>query len=302
MHQGQRKPSPRLLAAGLALVSAILLSGTLRAIDWTGLEAVRRLQEEKRYDEAVKRLEAMATRASADAEQFYYLEQAIDIAVESLRDFDRARALARAARDPARRDYADLEVLWRFKKDDEALAAVRGKPIDTWPLDCRGSAHKIIGDLQQTRGDSASALAHYVNAARSSGAPVMIRGRAARQAGMLYLDRGERAPAKAMFRHALTVSPAPYAWRCESLLTLSQMLVEERRAPEAVALFQGVDFTKLEAGHWKSRLLEAYARALLAAGRNIKAVETFDQLLQSGISKNWQARIEKELDKLAEEW
>lgn len=297
MRNGQR-----LLIGVLALVPAILSTGDLPATDWTGLAAARRLREEGRHDEAVKRFEAMAARAPTDLEQFRYLEQAIDIAAGPLGDFERARGLARSVRDPARRDYAEFDVLWRFRKEDEALAAARDKPIDTWPADCRGSACRILGDLCRARKDDAAALAHYTKAAHAAGAPAAVRGGAARQAGRILLERGDRAGAEGVFRHALGLSPAAYAWRCECLLTLAEMLAEERRAAEAVKLFEEIDFGKLEAGPWKSKLLEGYARALLAAGRRIKAVETFDLLLRSGISKSWQARIEKELDKLADEW
>jgi len=39
---------------------------------------------------------------------------------------------------------------------------------------------------------------------------------------------------------------------------------------------------------------------LLAAGKKIKAIETFDILLQSGIPDIWKDRINKELDLMAE--
>lgn len=285
----------------LVLAMWIALGGIAAATDWTGLGAVKRLREEKRFDEAIVRLQAMAQRSSDDAEQYRCLQLAIDIAVESLRDCERARTLAKAVRDPARRDFASLQILWRFNKHEEALTLAQGKPIDRWPADCRGAAHEILGDICRQRGDEPAALEHYLKVVESTGTPAHARGAAAKQAGRIYLGKGDRAKAEAIFRQALTISPANYAWRNESLLTLSGMLIEDRRTSEAVAVFETIRFDKMDNGSWKSRLLEGYARALLADGRKIKAIETFDRLLKSGISKDWQARIERELDKIADE-
>ena len=55
-------------------------------------------------------------------------------------------------------------------------------------------------------------------------------------------------------------------------------------------------------GAAKGNLLEAYARALLAAGKKIIAIETFDQLLQLDLPSAWKDRINKELDQMAEEF
>ena len=63
-----------------------------------------------------------------------------------------------------------------------------------------------------------------------------------------------------------------------------------------------MDFLKVESPSSRGQLLEAYARALLAAGKKIKSVETFDALLQSNISETWKERINKELDKMAEDF
>lgn len=245
--------------------------------NYTELAAIKRLRQEKRYDEALNRAQKLADTASGDPEQFHYLQLAIDIAVESLRDFDKAAALAAAVHDPARRDFAHLQVLYRFDKFDQALAFATDKPIDQWPDECRGSAHHMLAELQQRRGN------------------------AARKAGAIYLAKGDRANAQATFRYALTIVPAGYAWRNESLMTLANMLIEDHRTAEAVGLYETLNFEKMDQGVWKSRLLEGYARALWAHGRKIRAIETFDRLLQSGISKEWKAKIEKELDKIAEE-
>jgi len=44
----------------------------------------------------------------------------------------------------------------------------------------------------------------------------------------------------------------------------------------------------------------AQARALLASGQVIKAVETFDELLKTTVSPAWKDRINRELDEMAE--
>jgi hypothetical protein len=68
-----------------------------------------------------------------------------------------------------------------------------------------------------------------------------------------------------------------------------------------VKLFDGTDFTKIENLTSRGNLLEAQARALLAAGKKIKAIETFDQILQLNLPAAWKDRINAELDKMAED-
>jgi tetratricopeptide (TPR) repeat protein len=285
----------------LVVAMVLGLATGVSALDYAGLNAVKQMRVEKRYEESVQKLVAMAGSAASDGEQFHYLQLATDIAAESLKDLDRARVLADTIRDSARRDFAQLQLLWRFKKYDDALKRVQGKAIDEWPVGCRGSAHVILADIYRLRADEPAALEHYAKAILAAGAEASVRGGAAREAGMIYLKQGNRAKAEEMFRKAMDASPAAYAWRNESLIKLSGMLIQDQRSAEAVKLFAGIDFDKLDIPHWKSSLLDAYARALLADGQKIKAIETFDRLLQSGISKEQQAKIEKELDKLADE-
>ena len=63
---------------------------------------------------------------------------------------------------------------------------------------------------------------------------------------------------------------------------------------------EDTDFSKIDHITSKGTLLEAYARALLAAGKKIKAIETFDQLLQLNLPATWKDRINQELDQMAE--
>ena len=67
----------------------------------------------------------------------------------SLKDPDRALTLADKVKEPARRDYANLRVLSDSKRYDEALARVRDKKIDAWPVSCRGRAHAILATIYQ---------------------------------------------------------------------------------------------------------------------------------------------------------
>jgi hypothetical protein len=85
------------------------------------------------------------------------------------------------------------------------------------------------------------------------------------------------------------------------------MLEELYRNPESG--FLGTEFmlrnlrTVVLLQYWRDfDALEAYARALLAAGKKIKAIETFDQLLQLNLPTTWKDRINQELDQMAEEF
>jgi hypothetical protein len=80
------------------------------------------------------------------------------------------------------------------------------------------------------------------------------------------------------------------------------LLIESNRTKEAVQAFDGTDFTKVTSVTARGSLLEAYARTLLAAGKKIKAIETFDQLLQLDLPAVWKDRINQELDQMAEEF
>jgi hypothetical protein len=98
----------------LLLVCLVSFGGLSHAIDYTALSAVKRLRTEKRYDEALQKLEALATKTDEASENFTYLSQALDIAVDSLKDADRSLALAAAIKEPALRDFAKLRVLADF--------------------------------------------------------------------------------------------------------------------------------------------------------------------------------------------
>jgi len=288
--------------APIATMVFLAQLGTASALDYTQLNAVKLLRSEKRFNEAIQKLEAMAAQAADADENFHYLEIAIEIASGSLKNADRALALADKVKDPARRDYANLRVLADFKRNDEALARVRDKKIDEWPARCRGSAHGILADIYRLRGDDASAQEHRLKAITSPGAEAVVRGNAATDAAQLYLKQGDTRKAEAMFRQALDISPASYAWRNTSVMALSRLLIQTQRPKEAVKLFEGMDFSKVDNTNARGQLLEASARALLAAGKKIKAVETFDTLLQSGIPDPWKDRINKELDQMAEDF
>ena len=79
-------------------VAAGLATGA-PAVDWQELSAAQRLCADKRYEEALGRLKALADRTPGEAEQFQYLGKAIDIAVDSLHDGARAKSLAAAVHD-----------------------------------------------------------------------------------------------------------------------------------------------------------------------------------------------------------
>ena len=129
-----------------------------------------------------------------------------------------------------------------------------------------------------------------------------MRGRALREAGVLFQKQGNLAKAEELFRQAIAVTPANYAWRVDSLVALSRLLIESQRSKEAVKAFEGTDFTKVTSVTTRGNLIEAYARALLAKGKKIKAIETFDQLLHLDLPAEWKDRINKELDQMAEEF
>ena len=247
-------------------------------------------------EESVRKLEASADSITNDSEQFRQLRKAVG----SLKDADRAKALVGKIRNPGYRDFTMLETLARFKQYDDAITLMKGKDIEAWPTECRGAAYKVLGDIHQAQKNDAAALDNYILAIAAPATEVIVRGWAAHAAGGIYLKQRDRVKAEAMFRQALGISPAGWAWRNECMTILSGMLIEDKRAPEAVKLFESLDFEKMDIPYWKAVLLEAYAHALLADGKKIKAAEMFDALLKTDISKEQKAKIEKELDKLAE--
>ena len=284
----------------ITLTALTLLGVAAQAIDYTQFSVAKRLHKEKRYDEAITKLEAMAAKTDEASENFTYLDYAIDIAVAPLKNADRALALAATVKDPVHRDFAKLRVLAAFERYDEALASVQGKDIDSWPVRCRSQAHGILAGIYHVRKDTASELKQWQLTAAAPGAEVSTRGRALRELGVLYLKQGKTKEAETQLRLALQVTPANYTWRVESLIALSRLLVENQRAREAVKAFEGTDFTQISSLNSKAHLHEAYARALLASGRKIKAIETFDALLKLDIPAEWKTRINAELDQMAE--
>jgi tetratricopeptide (TPR) repeat protein len=220
--------------------------------------------------------------------------------VKSLKNADRSLALAAQVKDPVHRDFAKLRVLTDFQRYDEALASVQDKDISTWPARCIGQAHGFLAEIYHKQKDDSSELQQWLKAAAAPGAEVGVRGRAFYQAAVLHLKLNDKTKAEEQLRQALGVTPANYAWRIDSLVTLSRLLVENKRAKEAVKAFEGTDFSTVENINSKGNLLEAYARALLASGKKIRAIETFDQLLQLNLPAPWKDRINKELDQMAE--
>lgn len=272
------------------------------AVDYTALSAVKRLRAEKRYDEALQKLEALAAKTDEPGENYSYVSQAIDIAVDSLKNADLALALAASLKDPALRDFSQLRVLADFERYDEALAFMRGKDVTAWPVRVQGQAHGIVATIYHEKKDAAAELAQWQLAAAAPGAEVGVRGRAHREAGVLFQKQGNGAKAEDQFRKALEVTPANYAWRVESLIALSRLLIDQKRTKDAVKAFDGTDFTKVTSLTLRGSLIEAYARALLAAGKKIRAIETFDQLLTLDLPPSWKDRINQELDQMAEEF
>jgi len=284
----------------ITIAALALLDVYAQAIDYTQLNSAKRLRADKRYDEAIQKLQGLAANTEEGGENFTYLDFAIDMAVKSLKDEKRAFALAAAVKEPAHRDFAKLRVLADFERYDEALASVQGKDIEAWPVRCRSQAHSILAGIYHAKKDAVAELKQWQLTADAPGAEAGVRGRALRELGVLYLKQGKVKEAEEQFRRAIQVTSANYAWRVESLVALSRLLIESQRGKEAVRAFDGTDFTQVTSPTARANLVEAYARALLAAGRKIQAIETFDQLLQLDISAEWKDRINKELDQMAE--
>ena len=286
----------------LLAITLVLFTASSRAVDFQSLSAVKRLTADKRYDEAIQKLEALAAKTEEVGENFHYLDLAMDITVKSLKNADRSLALAAQVKDGAHRGFAKLRVLTDFQRYDEALASVREEAIETWPVRCRGQAHGFLAEIYHKQKDEAAELRQWQKAAEAPGAEVSVRGRAHREAAVLHLKQRDTAKAEEHFRKALAVTPANYAWRIESLAGLSRLLIDSNRTQEAVKAFEGTDFSTIDHITSKGTLLEAYARALLAAGKKIKAIETFDQLLQLNLPTAWKDRINQELDQMAEDF
>lgn len=287
----------RLIALTLALLSL-----SSHALDFQELGAVKHLTTDKRYDEAIQKLEALAAKTDEAGENFHYLDLAIDITVKSLKNADRSLALAAQVKDAAHRDFAKLRVLTDFQRYDEALASVQAKDIESWPTRCRGQAHGFLAEIYHKKKDDTAELKQWLQAAAAPGAEIGVRGRAYYQAAVLQLKQGDKTKAEEQLRQAIALTPANYAWRTESLIALSRLLIDNQRPKEAVKAFEGTDFSQVENLNSKGSLLEAHARALLAAGKKIKAIETFDQLLQLNLPAPWKDRINKELDQMAEDF
>src|SRR3954465_10368272 len=152
---------PLIVAVGLCLAASA------HAIDYKQLSAAKRLAADKRYDEAIQKLEAVAAKTEEPGENFGYLDLAIDIAAKSLKDADRALALAAEVKDAAYRDFARLSVLTDFRRYDEALASVQGKDVGAWPVRCRGQAHAILAEIYHKQKDESAELAQWQLAAHA---------------------------------------------------------------------------------------------------------------------------------------
>ena len=100
------------------------------------------------------------------------------------------------------------------------------------------------------------------------------------------------------YRKSLAATSAPYAWRCGAVIRLSELLLQQNKADEAVKIYDEKNIAKA-IPYWKVQLTINYANALAAAGQNAKAVEQLNGVIKFA-SGGQKKIIQKKIDKLSE--
>ncbi len=282
----------------ILIVSVLTLSAfSALAIDYGGVGKAKQFEKDKRYEEAIAVYENLSDKANDKDDQVYMLA-AVNIALVPLNNQEKALKLAGRVKNPERQAF----VMMSLYKPEEIIAKYKDTDFMTWPDDIRAEAYKNRGIAYNSLKRYKEALADFEKAFALPGGSHVIKGIAANTAGDIYLlhmkDEGK---AEEMYRKALSATKAGYSWRNKALLTLTDLLLKNKRNQEALSLYEGTDTKKTESPYWKIALANGYSKALAANGEKLKAMEQLNIALQTETKPEEKKQIQAEIDKIAKD-
>ncbi len=269
---------------------------SLSATDWKAYKQARELVREKRYEDAIKVWQKAKANAKNDKDDALYMKMAAQLAMRNLKDKARAIKLLESINSEDRRNVE----LMNYLPADEIITKFRNTDFLKYPEDIRLSANYRLANAFYKKKMFKEALSGYDNALACPGGHHSERGSAALHAGDICMKKDylDEAKAEAYYRKSLAASNAAYAWRCEALIRLTDLLLKQNKAGEAVKLYDEKAIAKA-IPYWKVQLTINYANALAVAGQKAKAVEQLNGAMKYA-SAGQKKIIRQKIDKLSE--
>lgn len=280
------------MKASLCLL-AITISVTGFAIDWSGYRKAKALEKEKRYAEAIAVYEKLSDAAKSDKDDQQYMEWAVS-AARRKKDAAAEKRLIARIKNPDRRKYVQMLCM----KPAEIIAAYQTTDFMKWPVDLRSNAYAKRGTAYNRLRQFDKALVDFDKSLSLPGGHPIDKIASGWYAGMIYARKKDQKKAEEYYRKALAVSKADYGVRSEALTALSVMLIKQKRGADACKLFEPVARLQKMKGYWGIRLNNAYADALIAAGKKVEALKTLDYVKKIATGKA-KAAAQKRIDALS---
>jgi tetratricopeptide (TPR) repeat protein len=271
----------RIISAAFLLLAALSVS----AQDW------RRLEQEKRYDEALAALEKLA--AEDTARQAEFMRSAMEIALEQLKNKVLARKYVEMTQDQAWRAFLRFYFYNATGQPDEALKGLQEKGIADFPVTVHTEAYTTLGNIYKARKETNKALEAYLKAVDSKGGAIIHFSWACKYAADIYLEKGETDKAVEMYKKCLQ-NKVFLAARHMCLFDYAALLLKENRTAAALDLLESEKplFEGTCKSYWKAVFFLHYAKILNLNGMRVKAMDMYGVAEKSGATGSMLKQIE----------
>lgn len=273
----------RIISTAFLLLAALSVS----AQDW------RKLEEEKRYDEALDALEKLA--AKDTARQAEFMRSAMEIALNRMKNPELAHKYAHMTSDESWRGFYRFYLLQATGKPEEALKSLEEKGVADFPAPVRTEAYTMLGNIFKARKETEKALDAYLRAVDSKGGAILPWSWACKYAADIYMEKDEKNKAAEMYKKCLK-KEVFLASRNECLFNYANLLLKEKKAAEALKLIESEKtfFDKTGKGYWKAVFYMEYAKILNLNGMRVKAIDMYGIAEKSGATETMRKQIEEE--------
>ncbi len=267
-------------------VALLVLTLTAHAQDW------RRLEKEKRYDEALTALETLAV--ANPGKQVQFLRSAADISLKYLKNPERALAYADQLNDKAWSSFLRFTILLDSSREEEAMALLKKTPPESFPIETQSDAFRRIGLLYQKSGETDRALATYHRAIEAPGGGIVEWTWSCKYAADLHRARGETDKEIELYRLCLS-KPVFLAARNECLFAYVRYLAGAGNFDEAFAVLDAEKpvFDSREPDYWTAKFGIEHAWLLAMSGERVKAIDAYDRAERHGATQGQINEIQK---------
>jgi tetratricopeptide (TPR) repeat protein len=278
-----------ILKQEIAIVFSLLLLAVcaVSAQDW------RKLEAEKRYDEALAALENLALKEPATQAQF--MRAAMEIALNRLKNPELARKYIEMTKDEDWRAFFMFYFYNATGKPEEALKSLEEKGITDFPAPAHAEAYATLGGIYQARRETEKALEAYLKAVDSKGGTILHWSWACKYAADIYMERNETDKAVEMYKKCLK-NDVFIASRNQCLFDYANFLLKQNKNTEALELIESekMRFEKIGSAYWKAVFFMEYAKVLNLSGMRVKAIDMYGVAEKSGATETMRKQIEKE--------